>query len=228
MPSSTPPRRRACARPPTSSSCSRNCAQRCRSPGRIALLAFVARQSVSDEQPEGNHFSQSTGLPSGRRYRSPDPRMAKHAGMLAIPQDWTRRVDAVTDALAERHGTSQTWQLAERQSPQIADLLCLAPAAGEQKFSGATALGDELFLSATQPRDMSWSVVALSVSVAGRRVSRRHGQGEARRAARPPVRVGVRRIRRRHRAARDPSVASHDQRGAIVGNARRPRAQRRG
>ena len=107
--------------------------------------------------------------------------------MPAIPQDWTRRADAVTDALAERHGTSQTWQLAERQSPQIADLLCLAPAAGEQKFSGATALGDELFLSATQPRDMYWSVVALSVSVAGRRVSRRHGQGEAQRAARPPV-----------------------------------------
>ena len=80
--------------------------------------------------------------------------MAKHAGMPAIPQDWTRRVDAVTDALAERHGTSQTWQLAQRQRLQIADLLCLAPAAGEQKFSGATALGDELFLSATQPRDM--------------------------------------------------------------------------
>lgn len=60
--------------------------------------------------------------------------MAKHAGMPAIPQDWTRRVDAVTDALAERHGTSQTWQLAERQSPQIADLLCLAPAAGSRSF----------------------------------------------------------------------------------------------
>lgn len=45
-----------CARPPTSSSCSRNCAERVRSLGRIALLAFVARQSVSDEQPEGNHF----------------------------------------------------------------------------------------------------------------------------------------------------------------------------
>ena len=107
--------------------------------------------------------------------------MAKHAGMPAIPQDWTRRVDTVTDALAERHGTSQT---AERQRRQTADLLRLAPAAGEQKFSGATALGDELFLSATQPPDMYWSVVALSVSVAGRRVSRRHGQGEARRAAR--------------------------------------------
>lgn len=102
--------------------------------------------------------------------------MAKHAGMPAIPQDWTRRVDAVTDALAERHGTSQTWQLAERQSPQIADLLRLTPAAGEQKFSGPTALGDELILLGDAAARYVWSV-ALSVSVAGRRVSRRHGQG---------------------------------------------------
>ena len=41
---------------------------------------------------------------------------------------------AVTDALAERHGTSQTWQLAERHSRQIADLLCLTPAAGSRSF----------------------------------------------------------------------------------------------
>lgn len=53
----------------------------------------------------------------------------------------------------------------------------LTPAA-EQEFSGPTALGDELFVSATQSRDMCWSV-ALSVSVPGRRVSRRHGQGQA-------------------------------------------------
>src|SRR4029079_11858463 len=109
--------------------------------------------------------------------------MAKNAGMPAIPQDWTRRVDAATDALAERHGTSQT---AERRNRQIADLLCLARRRGSRSFQ-ARPLGDELFLSATQPRDMYWSVVALSVSVAGRRVSRRHGQGEAQRAARPPV-----------------------------------------
>ena len=227
MPPSTPPGRRACARPPASSSCSRTAPNGAVTATHRAL-AFLARQSVSDEQPEGNHFSQSTDLPSwstmpvsGSTHGKAQPTCGHSAG-------WTRRVDAVTDALAERHGTSQTWQLAERQSPQIADLLCLAPAAGEQKFSGATAHGDELFLSATQPRDMYWSVVALSVSVAGRRVSRRHGQGEARRAARPPVRVGVRRIRRRHRAARDPSVASHDQRCGIVGDARRARAHRRG
>ena len=198
---------------PASSSCSRNCAERCghRDASRCSRSWHASRCPMNS--PRATTSGSRTTYPVGQRCRSPDPRMAKHAGMPAIPQDWTRRVDAVTDALAERHGTSQTWQLAERQSPQIADLLCLAPAAGEQKFSGATALGDELFLSATQPRDMYWSVVALSVSVAGRRVSRRHGQGEARRAARPPVQVGVRRIRRRHRAARDPSVASDDQRG---------------
>ena len=60
--------------------------------------------------------------------------MAKHADVPAILQDWTRRVDAVTDALAERHRPSQTWQLAERQRRQIADLLCLAPAAGSRSF----------------------------------------------------------------------------------------------
>jgi hypothetical protein len=53
------------------------------------------------------------------------------ADVPAIPQDWTRRVDAATDALAERHGTSQT---AERQSRQIADLLRLTPAAGSRSF----------------------------------------------------------------------------------------------
>ena len=96
-----------------------------RSPGRIALLAFVARQSVADEQPEGNHFPSVDRLTqlvndAGLRIHA----WRSTADVPAIPQDWTRRVDAVTDALAERHGTSQTWQLAERQSRQIADLLC--------------------------------------------------------------------------------------------------------
>jgi hypothetical protein len=47
--------------------------------------------------------------------------MAKHADVSALPQNWTCRVDAVTDALTERHHTSQTWQLAEGHSRQIAD-----------------------------------------------------------------------------------------------------------
>ena len=77
--------------------------------------------------------------------------MAKHAGMPAIPQDWTRRVDAATDALAERHGTSQT---AERQNRQIADLLRLTPAAGSRSFRARPPSATKCFLSATQPRDM--------------------------------------------------------------------------
>jgi hypothetical protein len=103
-----------------------------RSPGRIALLAFVARQSVSDEQPEGNHFPSVDRLTqlvndAGLRIHA----WQSTADVPAIPQDWTRRVDAATDALAERHGTSQT---AERQSRQIADLLRLTPAAGSRSF----------------------------------------------------------------------------------------------
>ena len=86
-----------------------------RSPGRIALLAFVARQSVSDEQPEGNHFPSVDRLTQFNDAGLWIHAWRSTADVSAIPQDWTCRVDAVTDALAERHGTSQTWQLAERQ-----------------------------------------------------------------------------------------------------------------
>ena len=70
--------------------------------------------------------------------------MAKHADVSALPQDWTGRVDAVTDALAERHGTSQTWQLAEGHSRQIADP-CVWRRRRGAEVSGPTALGDEFF-----------------------------------------------------------------------------------
>ena len=105
---------------PTSSSCSRNCAEQVRSPGRIALLAFVARQSVSDEQPEGNHFPSVDRLTqlvndAGLRIHA----WQSTADVPAIPQDWTRRVDAATDALAERHGTSP--DVAVGRTPKQAD-----------------------------------------------------------------------------------------------------------
>ena len=100
----------------------------------------------------------------------------------------------------------------------------LTPAA-EQTFSGPTALGDELFVSATQSRDMCCCSQRFSPRTSGIAAP---WSRTSQRAARPPVRVGVRRIRRRHRAARDPSVASHDQRCGIVGDARRARAHRRG
>ena len=152
--------------------------------------------------------------------------MAKHAGVPAIRQDWTRRVDAVTDALAERHGTSQTWQLAERQSPQIADLLCLAPAAGEQKFSGPDRPGRRV-VSRRRNREICPGLLLLSAFQ-----SQDVGYRGAMVKEKPGVLLGLlfglgfggfvdgivlREI-----------LQWHHKRGAIVGNARRPRAQRRG
>ena len=115
MPPSTPPGRRACARPPTSSSCSRNCAERVRSLGRIALLAFVARQSVSDEQPEGNHFpsvdrlTQSTMPVSGSTHGEAQPTCGHSAGL-----DSPRRRGHRRPGRAARHG-------ADGRTPKQAD-----------------------------------------------------------------------------------------------------------
>ena len=93
-----------------------------RSPGRIALLAFVARQSVSDEQPEGNHFSQSTDLPSwstmpvsGSTYgEAPECRPFRRTGLAAptrSPTPWPsgtarRRRGSWPNANARRSLTS--------------------------------------------------------------------------------------------------------------------------
>ncbi|OBJ50906.1 class I SAM-dependent methyltransferase [Mycobacterium sp. 1423905.2] len=103
-----------------------------RPPGRIALLAFVAREPVAAEQPEGNHFPTSDHLNdlverAGLRIHT----WRGTADLPAIPQEWTRRMDAVTDALSDRHGASQAWQLAERQSQQIGDLLAQEKVTGE-------------------------------------------------------------------------------------------------
>ncbi|KUI34612.1 class I SAM-dependent methyltransferase [Mycobacterium sp. GA-2829] len=103
-----------------------------RSPGRIALLAFVADEMLLTKQPQGNHFPTrgrlieliaEAGLEI-QKWRST-------ADLPTIPREWTDRVDAVTEALAERHGQSRAWQLAERQSGRIGDLLAAGEVTGE-------------------------------------------------------------------------------------------------
>jgi SAM-dependent methyltransferase len=103
-----------------------------RPPGRIALLAFVAREPLLTKQPEGNHFPARAELieliaDAGLRIEE----WRGTADLPAIPQQWTERVDAVTEALAERHGTTRAWQLAERQSGRIGDLLAEGAVTGE-------------------------------------------------------------------------------------------------
>ena len=90
-----------------------------RSPGRIALLAFVARQSVSDEQPEGNHFSQSTDLPSwstmpvsGSTHGEARRRVGPSAGL-----DWPCRRGHRRPGRAARHVAD----VAVGRRPQQAD-----------------------------------------------------------------------------------------------------------
>jgi SAM-dependent methyltransferase len=95
-----------------------------RPPGRIGLLVFVARGDVSGDQPEGNNFPTADRLEAlvadaGLRIQT----WRGTADLPAIPQEWSRRVDAVTDALAQRHETSEAWQIAERQSRQMGKLL---------------------------------------------------------------------------------------------------------
>ncbi|KUI24812.1 SAM-dependent methyltransferase [Mycobacterium sp. IS-1742] len=103
-----------------------------RPPGRIALLAFVSREPLLTKQPEGNHFPARGDLieliaEAGLRIE----KWRGTADLPAIPRTWTDRVDAVTEALAERHGASRAWQLAERQSGRIADLLAEGAVTGE-------------------------------------------------------------------------------------------------
>ncbi|BCI52281.1 SAM-dependent methyltransferase [Mycolicibacterium litorale] len=103
-----------------------------RPPGRIALLAFVAREPLQTRQPEGNHFPTRERLveliaDAGLRMRE----WRSTADLPSIPTEWSDRVDAVTDALAERHAASEAWELAESQSKRIADLLEEGAVTGE-------------------------------------------------------------------------------------------------
>ncbi|MDP7731140.1 MULTISPECIES: class I SAM-dependent methyltransferase [Mycobacterium] len=92
--------------------------------GRIGLLAFVARGELPSDELEGNHF------PAPERLRQLVDESALHvehwlrtAELPAIPEEWNERMDAVTDELTRRHGHTDVWQLAERQSSRIGRLL---------------------------------------------------------------------------------------------------------
>lgn len=92
--------------------------------GRIGLLAFVARGELPSDELEGNHF------PAPERLRQLVDESALHveywlrtAELPAIPEEWNQRMDAVTDELTRRHGHTDAWQLAERQSSRIGRLL---------------------------------------------------------------------------------------------------------
>ena len=100
--------------------------------GRIGLLVFMSRSSKPFQHPDGNHFPTETGLLS----------LLEEAGLaiadwhgteeMAGPTPaWQTRADKVTAELANRHRGQHAWQLAERQSQLIGQLLAESTVTGE-------------------------------------------------------------------------------------------------
>ncbi len=100
--------------------------------GPIGLLVFVARRDIPANVLQGNHFPTVDGL------RDLVDRSLLHveqwlgtADLPATPDTWTELVDTVEKTLAERHGHTEAWRLAERQSSRIAELLGNETVTGE-------------------------------------------------------------------------------------------------
>ena len=92
--------------------------------GRIGLLVFVAHRDIPSNTLEGNHFptpSELRELLTGASLH-----VDEWVGTAALPpiaDSWNERVDTVESVLRDRHGHTQAWQLAERQSSRIGRLL---------------------------------------------------------------------------------------------------------
>ena len=95
-----------------------------RSGGRMGLLVFVAHRAIPSNQLENNHFPTTDGLFEliGEASLNVEHRLST-ADLPAIPQVWSKRVEMVDDALADRYGHTRAWRLAERQSDEIGQLL---------------------------------------------------------------------------------------------------------
>lgn len=100
--------------------------------GRIGVLAFVAHHEEAEKRLDGNHFPTPDGLTrlvddAGLRVEE----WIGTSGLPAIPEEWSRRTDAVEKALADSYGHTRTWRIAERQSSAIGDLLADSALSGE-------------------------------------------------------------------------------------------------
>ena len=92
--------------------------------GRIGLLVFVAHDEVPGNQAQGNRFPTPTSLQelvTQAALRVEEK--LRTAELPAIPDAWSKRVDTVTRVLTDRYGHTDAWQVAERQSSQIGQLL---------------------------------------------------------------------------------------------------------
>jgi SAM-dependent methyltransferase len=92
--------------------------------GRIGLLIFVAHREIASDTLQENHFPTPDDLRAlVERGRLRVEQWIGTGGLPAIPAVWNERVDAVDKALSDRHGHTQAWRSAERQSSAISRLL---------------------------------------------------------------------------------------------------------
>ncbi|MCK0177428.1 class I SAM-dependent methyltransferase [Mycolicibacterium sp. F2034L] len=100
--------------------------------GPIGLLVFMARDEDAADHLESNHFPTRTELTA----------LIEQAGLRVdawrsttdlppIPQEWDERTGRVTEELTSRYAHTRAWQLAERQSSAIGDLLGREAVTGE-------------------------------------------------------------------------------------------------
>ena len=100
--------------------------------GRIGLLVFVAHRPLPTGYLAGNDFPTMERL--HELVRESSLRVEHRLGtadLPAIPDAWTERMDAVDHALEDRYGHTEAWQLAERQSSKIGQLLSDGTLTGE-------------------------------------------------------------------------------------------------
>ncbi len=92
--------------------------------GPIGLLAFVIHGDIPGEELPDNHFPTPDRL--DELVRDAGLRVEQSRGtddLPAVPDGWNERVDTVEKELADRHGGTKAWQLAESQSSTIGRLL---------------------------------------------------------------------------------------------------------
>lgn len=103
-----------------------------RAGGVIGLLVFVAHRDIPGDELQDNHFPTPDRLADLVNKASLEvAHSLSTADLPAIPRRWQERVDAVTQALTDRYGHTRAWQLAERQSDAIGQLLQSGTLTGE-------------------------------------------------------------------------------------------------
>jgi len=95
-----------------------------RPPGRIGLLVLVARELSPEGQPEDSFFPTAESLRdlvlrAGLRIEA----WRNAADIWDPPAQWRERVQRVESELGARYGDKSTWQVAERQTELIGQLL---------------------------------------------------------------------------------------------------------